>query len=148
MPLQLQDCLHLLGWLKPPSKLLDIHLKFCAGKSIFTFVAFEMRHMLMNVLKRKTKEKGVDRLDHNFGLKGISGQSCVCSPPKRSLHTRSDIRQSPTLFWTIRALTPNINIFNFSGFWCLCTLPLVFGKKKKRRGRRIKKIKKRLSTKT
>lgn len=31
--------------------------------------------MLMNVLKRKTKEKGEDWLDYNFGLKVF-----VCSP--------------------------------------------------------------------
>lgn len=53
MELKPQDRLHLLGRLRPPSKPLDFHLKFCAGKSIFTFVAFEMRHMLMNVFKRK-----------------------------------------------------------------------------------------------
>lgn len=114
MPLQLQDCLHLLGWLKPPSKLLDIHLKFCAGKSIFTFVAFEMRHMLMNVLKRKTKEKGVDWLDHNFGLKVFLCSPVTARHQNASLCTRSDIRESPTLFWITRVLTTNINIFNFS----------------------------------
>lgn len=114
MPLQLQDCLHLLGWLKPPSKLLDIHLKFCAGKSIFTFVAFEMRHMLMNVLKRKTKEKGVDWLDHNFGLKVfLCTPVCACDQ-NASLCTRSDIRENPNLLWIIQVLTTNTNIFNLS----------------------------------
>lgn len=68
----------------------------------------------MNVLKRKTKEKGVDWLDHNFGLKVFLRCPVSARHQNASLYTRSDIRESPTLFWIIQVLVTNINIFNFS----------------------------------
>lgn len=46
----------------------------------------------MNVLKRKTKEKGIDWLDHNFGLKVFLCGLVSALHQNTSLYTRGDIR--------------------------------------------------------
>ena len=54
--------------------------------------------MLMNVLKRKTKEKGEDWLDHNFGFQVFVYSSVSARHENASLSAQGEIRKSPSLF--------------------------------------------------